>query len=111
MKIKTIEVYPKLSLWRIGRSLKIQKSYLRFHKHQAGGQEARQAILKELIRQEFAFIYEQDVRLMTENANAFDAFICALTAVLKFTGQCEKKPRDFPKSESWIEIPKDLVEW
>jgi predicted nuclease with RNAse H fold len=111
LKLKTIEVYPKLSLWRIGRALNIQKSHLRFHKHHTTGNEARLAILKELVRREIAFLYEQDVRLMTENGNAFDAFICALTAVLKFKGECEKRPKGFPKAEGWIEIPKETIVW
>ena len=72
---------------------------------------ARQAILKELIRQNIAFIYEQDVRLMVESVNAFDAFLCALTAVLKFTDQCEKVPKNFPKASGWIEIPKENLVW
>ena len=100
-----------MSLWRIGSALGIQKSYLRFHKHQVGGAEARQAILKQLVSREIAFIYEQDVRLMIDNSNAFDAFICGLTAILKFTNQCEKRPKDFPKAEGWIEIPKESIVW
>lgn len=111
LKLKTIEVHPRLSLWRIGRSLNIQKSYLRFHKHQAGGDEARLAILREMIRCARIFIYEQDVSQMVHNVNAFDAFVCALTAVLKFKGQCEDKPNDFPKNEGWIEIPKVDIIW
>lgn len=106
-----IEVFPKLSLWRIGRALDIQKSYLRFHKHQIGGDDARLAILKELVRREIAFLYEQDVRLMVENTHAFDAFICALTAVLKYKGQCEKRVKGFPSQEGWIEIPKLDILW
>ncbi|OFZ16948.1 MAG: hypothetical protein A2Z20_09565 [Bdellovibrionales bacterium RBG_16_40_8] len=111
LNLKTIEVYPKLSLWRIGRALNIQKSYLRFHKHQIGGLEMRQAIIKELVNHKTAFIYDQDIRLMVDNSHAFDAFICALTAVLKFTGQCEKRPRNFPADEGWIEIPKEVIVW
>jgi hypothetical protein len=111
LKTKAIEVHPRISLWRIGRSLHIQKSYLKYHKHQVGGDEARLTILKELVRREITFLYEQDVRLMVENANAFDAFMCALTAVLKYRGQCEKKPKDFPRDEGWIEIPKDTIVW
>lgn len=111
LKIKTLEVHPRLSLWRIGRSLLIQKSYLRFHKHQAGGDEARHAILRELIKRAGVFIYEQDVRQMVHNANAFDAFMCALTAVLKFKGQCEDRPQNFPKNEGWIEVPKENIVW
>lgn len=109
--VPAIEVFPKLSLWRIGRSLNIQKSYLRHHKHQIGGDEARMAILKELVRREIAFLYEQDVRLMIESSYAFDAFICALTAVLCYKGQCEKRVKGFPKREGWIEIPKLDIIW
>lgn len=107
LKTKTIEVFPRLSLWRIGRSLQIQKSYLRFHKHQLGGDEARHGILQEFVRRKFVFMYEQDVRLMTRNADAFDAFLCALTAVLKYNGMCEDRPQDFPKKEGWIEVPQE----
>lgn len=111
LNMKTIEVHPRLSLWRIGRALHVQKSYLRFHKHQMGGDEARQVFLRELIKRAGVFIYEQDVRLMVTNANAFDAFLCALTAVLKYKGQCEERPKNFPKSEGWIEIPKENINW
>ncbi len=111
LAMKTIEVHPRLSLWRIGRALHVQKSYLRFHKHQAGGDEARQVFLRELIQRAGVFIYEQDVRMMVQNANAFDAFLCALTAVLKHTGQCEPRPSDFPSGEGWIEIPREDIVW
>jgi hypothetical protein len=111
LKLDMIEVSPKMSLWRIGRSLNIQKSYLRFHKHAADGDKFRAAILKELVSRDIAFLYEQDVRLMVENPNAFDAFICALTAVLKSKGQCEGQPKAFPKGEAWIEIPSQDIIW
>lgn len=111
LKLKCIEVFPRISVWRVGKSLHIQNSYLRHHKHSVDGQEARMAILKELVRRDVIFIYEQDVRLMVESSNAFDAFICGLTAVLKFRNQCETRPKGFPRSESWIEIPKDHILW
>jgi len=111
LKSSTQEVYPKLSLWRIGRSLGIQKSYLRFHKHSVGGEESRKAILEKLIAQNVAFLYDQDVKILAENSQAFDAFICGLTAVLSFRGQTESRPKDFPKTESWIEIPKLKITW
>lgn len=109
--LPAIEVFPKLSLWRIGRSLQIQKSYLRFHKHSIDGDEARLAILQSLVSRDIAFLYEQDVRLMVKSAQAFDAFICALTAVLKTKGQCIDRPKQFPQEEGWIEIPKQDILW
>lgn len=107
----TIECFPKLSLWRIGLALGIQKSYLRFHKHSVDGDEARLHILKALIEREIAFIYQQDLRTMIENNVAFEAFISALTAFLKFRGQTERRPPGFPKSESWIEFPTQTIQW
>jgi hypothetical protein len=110
-KVPMIETFPKLSLWRIGRALKVSKSYLRFHKHSVEGDEARLHVLKSLIENQIAFIYQQDMKVMVDNSSAFDAFICALTAFLKFQGQCEKPPSAYPKNEAWIEFPKEEIVW
>lgn len=106
-----IEVFPKLTLWRIGGALKIPKSHLRFHKHAVDSDEARLFILKTLIEKDIAFIYQQDLRLMVENNQTFEAFLCALTGFLRFRGQTERPPKDFPKSESWIEFPREKIVW
>jgi hypothetical protein len=106
-----VEVFPKLSLWRMGVSLRIPQSYLRFHRHAVDSDEARLYILKILIDKEIAFIYQQDMRLMVENSHVFDAFICALTGFLKFRGQTEKPPAGFPRGEQWIEYPKEKIVW
>lgn len=111
LSIPMIEVYPKLSLWRIGRTLGLAKSHLRFHKHSVGGEESREAIIDQLIKMNIAFIYEQDAKTMIEFAPAFDAFVCALTAVLKYKGQTEPRPKGFPKGEAWIEYPKERIHW
>ena len=111
LRVPSIEIYPKLSLWRIGRSLDIQKSYLRFYKHSIGGSEARRVILSRFLEKKIVFVYEQDRRSMVENNQAFEAFLCALTAVLKFRGQVEERPLGFPVSESWIEIPQKVIHW
>lgn len=108
---KTIEVLPKLSLWRIGNALSLPKTHIKMHKHSAAGEESRRAILNELIQKNIIFVYDQDLRLLIQNVNAFDAFVGAFTAVLKFKGQCELRPRDFPKKEGWIEIPKEKFVW
>jgi hypothetical protein len=109
--VSTIEVNPKVSLWRIGRALLLQKSHLRFHKHQIDGDAARRSILKELIDRDIAFLYEADFRLLVESIEAFDAFLCALTAVLQVKGQCEERPKDLPSTGGWIEIPKADIIW
>jgi len=111
IKQKKIEFYPKLSLWRIGRSLGVQKSYLRFHKNSADGNEIREAILAKLIDKDVAFIYDQDLKTLIKSPQAFEAFLGALTSVLYGDKQVEAKPKGFPKSASWIEIPNKEIIW
>ncbi len=111
LKAPLIEAYPKLTLWRIGQDLNMPKMYLRFHKHAVDSDEARHYILKTLIEKEIAFIYQQDMKMMVENNNAFEALLCALTAFLKYRHQTEPKPNDFPKGESWIEFPIQKIRW
>ncbi len=106
-----IEVFPKLSVWRIGRSLNVMKSHLLFHKHAIGGDESRRAILSALSAHNVAFVYDQDVKLMIENNHAFESFICALTAFLRFKGLTEPRPAGFPESEDWIDFPLPAIKW
>lgn len=110
-QLPCIEVFPKLSIWRIGRSLNVMKSHLRFHKHSIGGDESRRAILQALSSHNVAFVYDQDVKLMIENNHAFESFICALTAFLEYKGQTEPRPAGFPDREDWIAFPKPSIKW
>ncbi len=111
LALKTIEVFSKASIWRLGRALKVSKIHLRFHKHAVGGDESRASILKSLTEHNVAFLYQQDIKQMVENSHAFEAFICALTAYLKFCSQTEPKPKDFPRDEGWVEFPKTEISW
>lgn len=111
LSIPVLEVNPKVSLWRVGRSLNIPKSYLRFHRHSIEGEASRKYILEKLIEKDIAFLYVQDVRAMTENNQAFEAFICAMTAVLQFKGQVEDRPRSYPEREAWPTLPLQTIKW
>lgn len=108
---QAIEVNPKLSVWRIGRSLGIRPSQLRFHRHSVGGDESRRLILNTLGEHNLAFLYEQDRKLMIENNHAFESFICAMTAFLQAKGYTEDRPKHFPEHESWIEFPVAKIPW
>jgi hypothetical protein len=109
LDLPCIEVFPKLSIWRIGRALDISKTHLRYHRHSTSGNESRRVILQALTSNNLAFVYEQDFRLMVENNHAFEAFICALTGYLRYTGQTEARPAGFPSNEDWIEFPKEKL--
>ena len=111
IKQKCIEVFPKLSIWRVGISLNIMKSHLRFHKHAVGGDESRREILNALSEHNVVFVYEQDVKMMVENNHAFEAFICALTAVIHSLGKAEPRPVGYPSKEDWIAFPKLDLKW
>ena len=104
-----IEVYPKLTLWRLGKILNVKTSHLRDHRAAFGGDEARAQFLKNMNENNIAFIYHQDMKQMVDNNHAFEAFLCGFTAFLKFLDLTEKRPKGFPANENWIEFPlKDL---
>ena len=75
------------------------------------GELSRDVILSSLIKADIAFIYNQDLKTLVSDSHAFEALICALTGYLKFRGQCEGKPEDFPRSGGWIEVPRQIVNW
>lgn len=110
-KKKFIEVAPKVSFWRMGLFLGIPKSKLRMHRHWDGGIDGRRLFLESLIDRNLAFIYEQDKKNLVEDQYAFDAFLCALTALMASLKQTEPRPVGFPKGEQWIEIPKIDLKW
>lgn len=109
--LKAVEVYPKLSLWRIGMALELPKSSLKQHRHWDSGSSSRQLILSRMMDRNLAFIYDQDVKALIDSPQAFDSFLCALTGLLSFLGHCEARPRGFPGKESWIAIPKKSFPW
>jgi predicted nuclease with RNAse H fold len=101
-----IEVYPKLSLHRIGRKLNISKSDLKNYRHAANGMECRMIILDALISAGIIFIYEQDIQKLIDSVYAFDALISALTAYMYYQNECELPPKSFPTHEGWVYFPK-----
>lgn len=104
-KLEVIEVHPRLTVLRVGQSLRVAKSHLQHYKNSLSGEESRLVFLQTLIKHDI-FIYQQDLQKLVENPHCFDAFIAALTGYLKFIKQCEPIPRDFPIEDGWIEFPK-----
>jgi hypothetical protein len=105
LQLPNIEVFPRLTIWRLGQEMKVSRSHLKFHRHAVGGDESRKVFLQSLAESKDVFIYQQDFKAMVDNNHAFEAFICAYTGYLKSLKQTEHRPSGFPKSESWIEFP------
>lgn len=105
LNAECVEVFPKLTLWRLGNVLNVMKSHLRTHKAAFGGDESRAQFLQSLNEHNIAFLYNQDMKQMVENSHAFEAFLCGFTAYLKHRGLTEKRPKSFPANEDWIEFP------
>jgi hypothetical protein len=105
-RIKLFEVQPRLSVWRVGRALKISKVPLIFYKNSIEGEDYRQIILDKFTDKEWLFIYSQDVRHMVRDGFVFDSVMAAYTGFLNYKNLCEKPPKDFPKGEGWILHPK-----
>jgi hypothetical protein len=106
LAVECIEVFPALTFYRLAKSLGLSADQSVDHRAAFGGDEQRTHLLKSLNDKNFVFIYNQDAKIMIQNSHAFDALLCALTGFLKFLQKTEKRPKDFPKSEAWIEFPK-----
>lgn len=101
LHVKSIEVLPKLAVWRLGQKWKVNRTHLKVYRNAVGGNEARETFLKEMN----VFLYEQDKITLIENYHAFDALMCAYVAYLKFIGQADPRPKGLPTREIWIESP------
>jgi len=108
---RVVEVFPQLSLWRIGLGLRLAKSHLRFFKHSPESSESRHVFLREISKQGSLFVYQQDLHRLIDSPQGFNSLICALTAFLSYHGQSEEKPKNFPSREGWVEFPRQSYVW
>lgn len=106
LKIPQIEVQTKLSVWRIGNQLKINKSNLKIYRNSVGGETSRGLLLDGFESKLNVFFYEQDKKMLKDNFHAFEAFICSYVGFLRYRNETQPRPKDFPSKEIWAEIPK-----
>jgi hypothetical protein len=100
------EVWPKLTVALLAQDLGLHRRTVTTYRHLEQGAHARGEILEALVSRHGVFIYERDVRKLAQSLAAFDAFVCAYTALLSDLGRCVKLPRDFPPSAGWLEFPR-----
>jgi hypothetical protein len=101
-----VEVLPKLTVALLMPSLKLTYRHLRLYRSLEEGVSARQTILERMCDQLGLFIYDRDLKKLTTNLNAFDAFLCAYTTLLKDRGECMNAPKGFPVDSGWVSYPK-----
>ena len=104
-KTPLAEVWPKLSVAVLAEELGIQKRVISRYRQLEEGVHAREEILEILTQRHGLFIYERDIKKLTHSLGAFDAFICAYTALLADTDRCVEKPAGFPQGYSWVQFP------
>jgi hypothetical protein len=100
------EVLPKLTVALLSHSLKIPARTIAQYRQPDEGVHAREAIVERMSDSLDLFIYERDLKKITQNLNAFDAFLCAFTVLLHDRNQCVNPPRGFPVQSGWIRYPK-----
>lgn len=105
-KIELVETWPKLTVSILSQELKIPNRIVASYRQLEEGAHARQEILERLIRSHGIFIYERDLKKLSENLAAFDAFFSAYTALLCDSDRCQKMPAGFPASSGWVTYPK-----
>lgn len=106
-RIKMYEVQLRLTVWRIGRALKISKTPLLFYKNSVEGELHRQTILDKLVDKEWLFIYSQDLKHMIRDGFVFESVMAAYAGFLNYKKLCEAPPKSFPKGEQWLLFPQD----
>ena len=100
------EVLPKLTVALLMPFLKISNRTLAQYRKLEGGVQARETIIERMSENLDIFIYDRDLKKITQNINAFDAFLCAYTVLLYDRNQCVNPPRGFPAQSGWVRYPK-----
>jgi hypothetical protein len=103
------EVMPKLTVALLMPSLKLTIRQLQNYRKMEDGAEARQIILEKMCDKLDIFIYERDLKKLTQNLNAFDAFLCAYTILLFDRDECVNPPKGFPLASGWIRYPRSVL--
>lgn len=100
------EVLPKLTVALLAPSLKLNQRTILQHRQLEDGAAARQIIVQKMAENLDIFIYDRDLKKLTQNLNAFDAFLCAYTVLLHDRNECVNPPKGFPIHSGWVRYPK-----
>lgn len=99
------EAWPKLTMAVVAQQLGISKRIVSRYRHLEEGMHAREEIIAALSEESRIFIYDRDVRKLSQSLAAFDAFLCSYTALLYDLKMCAEIPDDYPTEAGWVEYP------
>lgn len=97
-----VEVWPKLTISTIAQAFSLPKRLIQNYRKPEEGYPARVELLETIAMKKGVFIYDRDLKKLGQSLTAFDAFICAYTALLSDLGMTVKPPKGFPKNSSWV---------
>ncbi len=97
-----VEVWPKLTISTIAQAFGLPKRLIQNYRKPEEGYAARVELLETIAMKKGVFIYDRDLKKLGQSLAAFDAFMCAYTAVLSDRDMTAKAPKGFPKGSSWV---------
>jgi hypothetical protein len=97
-----VEVWPKLTISTIAQAFSLSRKLIQNYRKPEKGYAARVEILETIAIKKGVFIYDRDLKKLGQSLTAFDAFMCAYTAVLTDREMTVKAPKGFPKGSSWV---------
>jgi hypothetical protein len=100
------EAWPKLTVAILADQLGLDRKLVQVYRHLEQGIHARETILEALTEKKGVFIYERDIRKLSQSLTCFDAFVCAYTALLADNEQTANPPSGFPRASGWVEYPR-----
>lgn len=104
---KLVEAWPKLTALRLCLGLGMERRLLSRYRKLEEGAHARMQFLETLMQKRGIFIYDRDLKKLSQSLTAFDSFLCAYTALLSHQDLCERAPRGFPVDSGWVQFPGD----
>lgn len=108
--VECVEIWPKLTAWSLGKWLHLPARTVSGMRTLDEGVHAREEFLEALAKKENLFLYDKDARKLIHSLAAFDAFLCAYTALLCKSGRTLPHPKGFPVQSGWVEVPSTLQE-
>ena len=99
------EVWPKLTIAVLAVELGWTRRMVLNYRNLEEGAQMREKMLESLARHRGIFIYDRDVRKLSNSLAGFDSFISAYTAMLADNSGCEEAPHSFPAGQHWLQFP------